>query len=263
MVDRQRQTFTLLFVVTILPLLALRPAAVMAQENGDSASAVQFNGHSFALPHSLADGFTAFVIDEPTEAVDGSDSPQPPRTEFRLLAYSDTAADSRPVGWVSVYTVGDLEAYPAYAQYERLRDILSERPDLSDETTLPTLYPYQRSALPPERYSEFFVNAAYLESGDYRGITFIYGRVIHLGDHQPILFYRLYFEGISSDEQRYLSAQVEGLPELIEPLEEVSDLDEYISQARALFDEPVDEAVLAWLEQANVMFTSFEYSAQL
>lgn len=248
-------------VVMFVALVALLPAPVNAQEEGEAARAVQFDSHSFLLPSSLADGFSAFVIDHPTEYIDGDD-PQPPRAEFRLQWYTDLVAASPAVGWVSVYTASDLQDFPAYEQYERLLDLLNERPDLSEQDTLPTLYPYQRAALSPDMYTEFFVNAAYLESAGYRGITFIYGRVLHLGDRQPIVFYRVYFEGISSDDQRYLSAQVEGLPELTESLEGVIDLEEYMTQVQALFHEPVDEAVIAWLHPANVMFSSFDYAAR-
>ncbi len=242
-------------MVMLLLLGALVSSLVKAQEEDEVGIEVQFNGHSFELPRSIADGFTAFVIDQPTEALDGSDAPQPPRTEFRLLTYTDSVEIPPATGWVSVYTVEDLEGSAAY---EQLRDLLDERPDLIGEATLPTLYPYQRSALSPENYTEFFTNAAYLEAEGYQGITYVYGRAIHVGDNEPILFYRVYFEGISSDGQRYLSAQVEGPAALIEPLEGVTAIDEYITQAKALFNESTDEDVIAWLSQAELMFSSFD-----
>lgn len=246
------------FVAIALVLGVLMPTAARAQ---DDVSPAGFDGHSFDLPRSLADGFTAFIVREPTDALEGDD-PQPPRTEFRLQLYTDEIAVPPAVGWVNVYNVSDLQDYAAYAQYQRLRDLLDERPDLSAEDTLPTLYPYQRSALPPEWYQELFVNAAYLESKGYRGITFIYGRAIRVGEGRaPFMFYRVYFEGISLDDQRYLSAQVEGTAELLEPLEGITDHDEYTAQARALFHEPDDDAIAAWLNQANLLFSSFDYAS--
>lgn len=255
----RRQAVAVLFVALIGSFAVLIPVEVEAQED---LSPVGFDGHKFDLPRSFADGFTAFVIDQPTEALQG-DNPQPPRTEFRLLPYTDEGANSAAVGLVSVYTASDLAGYAAYKQYVRLHDLLSARPDLTAEEPLPTLYPYQQSVLPPDRYSEFFVNATYLDSEGYQGITFIYGRVIHISeDRAPVMFYRVYFEGISLDEQRYLSAQVEGMPELLESLQSITDYDEYMFQARALFHQPSDEAVVAWLNQSNLLFTSFDYVAQ-
>lgn len=243
-------------LLLLVMVLSLAVFTVKAQDDEDSSVSVQFDGHSFALPRDLANGFSAFVVDAPTE-IPGGDI-QPPRTEFRLQLYTNTVDTSPAVGWVNVYDVGVLEGY---AQYAQLRDLLSERPDLSTVEALPTLYPYQRSALPTERYTEFFVNAAYLETAAYQGITFIYGRVIHVANSQSILFYRVYFEGISLDEQRYLSAQVEGLPSLTAPLEGITAPDEYLAQAKVLFGEPTDEAVIAWLTQANSLFASFDYGA--
>lgn len=255
----QRQPFILLFVIMIL--IVHMPALIKAQEDDtENTVQVQFNGHVFLLPTSLADGFSAFLIDQPTPYPDGSDTLQPPRTEFRLQMHSDTVNTQPAVGWINVYDVDDLEDHAAYDQYERLRDLLTERPDLNAEAILPTLYPYQRSALSPDLYTEFFVNAAYIESADYRGITFIYGRVIHANNRQPILFYRVYFEGISSDGQRYLSAQIEGLPGLITSLDGVTDPDDYLAQAQALFHNPTDDAVIAWFQQAELMFASFDYT---
>ncbi len=72
-----------------------------------------------------------------------------------------------------------------------------------------------------------------------------------MGDSAPLMFYRLYFEGLSSDDQRYLSAQVEGQQELLESLEGITDREEYITQARAMFQEPADEAVIAWLQSGE------------
>lgn len=258
---KPHKTFTSLLVALLTSLIALVPTALHAQEDVGSASAVQFNGHSFALPRSLADGFSAFIVDEPTAYLENS-SLQPPRTEFRLEIYMVEAGAPPAVGWINVYNVSDLEGFAAQEQYERLSDLLNERPDLGEQETLPTLYPYQKSALPPDRYREFFVNASYMESEGYRGITFIYGRAIHIGNSPSVLFYRVYFEGISADGERYLSAQVEGLPDLTDPLDEVSDPDEYFTQAQALFHEPTDEAIVAWLEPANRLFSSFGYAGE-
>lgn len=258
---RQRQPLVLFFVMMIFVIRL--PVIIRAQEHASTDTVqVQFNGHAFQLPNSIADGFSAFIIDQPTPSPDGSETLQPPRTEFRLQMYSETVNTQPAVGWINVYDVDDLEDHAAYDQYKRLRDLLTERPDLNAEESLPTLYPYQRSALSPDTYTEFFVNAAYLESADYSGITFVYGRVIHANNRQPILFYRVYFEAISSDEQRYLSAQIEGLPGLITSLDGVTDAEDYITQARALFHEPTDEAVIAWLQQVELLFTSFDYTPQ-
>lgn len=255
---KRHKTFASLLVVLLTSLFALVPAGIQAQEDAGATLAVQFNGHSFALPRALADGFSAFVVDESTAYLENS-SLQPPRTEFRLEMYTNEVG-APAVGWINVYNASDLEGFAAQEQYDRLLDLLNERPDLSEQETLPTLYPYQKSALPPDRYREFFVNASYLETEGYRGITFIYGRAIHIGNSQPVLFYRIYFEGISANGERYLSAQVEGLPDLTDPLEEVTDPDEYFTQAQALFHEPTDEAIIAWLEPANALFSSFDYS---
>lgn len=255
---RQHKANVLLFVAMMVIVVAFMPVTIKAQEESSSTT-VQFNGHIFNLPDSIANGITAFIIDEPTEQP-GGDAFQPPRTEIRLIPYTREAAPPA-VGWVNVYAIGDLEGNPAYEQYEQLRGLLSERPDLNIEETLPTLYPYQQSALAPDQYSEVLINAAYLDSVGYRGITYLYGRVIQLGDSAPLMLYRLYFEGISSDDQRYLSAQVEGQQELLESLEGIHDRDEYINQVRTLFEEPTDEAVLAWLNQANLLFSSFDYAA--
>lgn len=254
-----RQRYVLLVVV--LTFVSLFGSAVNAQDDGSSVIQAQFNGHRFDIPRGLADGFTAFVIDEASNYPDGADSTQPPRTEFRLLNYTDAVGSQVPIAWVNVFDASILEGYPEYEKYEHLRDLLSSRPDLNTQETLPTLYPYQTSALPPENYTELFMNAAYLDSESYSGITFIYGRVVHLGDSKPILFYRVYFEGISSDNQHYLSAQVEGLQELTEPLDDIRNVDEYITQTKALFHEPADETIMAWLSQANVMFSSFADAA--
>lgn len=254
------KTFTSLLVVLLMSLFALVPTALHAQEDVASASEVQFNDHTFALPRSLADGFSAFIVDEPTAYLENS-SLQPPHTEFRLEMYTNEVGAPPPVGWINIYNASDLESFAAQEQYERLLALLSERPNLSEQETLPTLYPYQKSALPPDRYREFFVNASYLETEGYSGITFIYGRAIHIGNSPSVLFYRVYFEGISADGERYLSAQVEGLPDLTDPLEEVTDPDEYFTQAQALFHEPTDENVVAWLEPAQLLFSSFGYTA--
>ena len=259
---RQRQRLTLFSLVLLLFCFALVPAVIRAQEEDDATLSVQFAGHSFTLPRGIADGIAAYSIAQPTASLNGGDALQPPRTEFRLLTYTDTFETPPAAGWVSVYNAADLQGYAASEQYERLRALLSERLSLNDQEMLPTLYPYQQSFLPPDRYTELFVNAAYLEAEGYHGITFIYGRVLHLGSSQPVLFYRIYFEGLSSDDQRYLSAQVEGLPELTASLEGITDVDEYVSGVRALFDEPTDAAVIAWVRQANEMFSSFDYSLQ-
>lgn len=255
---KPRKTYAFLFVVLLLSSLALVPISIQAQDDTTAAITVQFNGHSFTLPRTLADGFSAFVVDEATAYLENN-SLQPPRTEFRLEAYT-TEVGTPAVGWVNVYDVSDLEGFAAQQQYERLSDLLNDHPDLSEQETLPTLYPYQRSALPPDRYHEFFVNASYLETEGYQGITFIYGRAIHVGNNQPVLFYRVYFEGISADGERYLSAQVEALPDLTDPLDEVTDPDDYFAQAQAFFDDPTDEKIVAWLEQANLLFSSFGYA---
>jgi hypothetical protein len=237
------------------------PAAMQAQDD-DSATAVQFDSHTFELLRTLADGVSAFVVDAPTDSLDGGDSLQPPRTEFRLQIYTDTIPAPAAVGWINVYDASDLENFPAHEQYERLLQLLREHPNLNDEQSLPTLYPYQRSALPPDRYTEFFTNASYFDSEGYRGITFIYARVIPAGsDREPIMFYRVYFEGISLDEQRYLSAQVEGQQELIEPLDKITDVDEYIAQAKTLFNTSADNDISAWMQDARSLFSSFGYAA--
>ncbi len=256
-----KQTHILLFVV-VLSLGVLIAPTLRAQDDDSSIVPAQFNGHTFDIPRSLADGFSAFVIDEPSAYPDGADSIQPPRTEFRLLPYTDTASGAIPAAWVNIYTVSGLESYPEYQQYKQLHDLLSNRPDLNTQEALPTLYPNQISALSPDNYTGFFVNAAYLDSDAYNGITFIYGRVIHLGNRQPILFYRVYFEGISTDSERYVSAQVEGLQEFTEILEGVTNVEDYITQVKAMFHEPIDADIIAWLGQANVLFSSFDYVAQ-
>lgn len=259
--DGRPQTFTSVLIV-LLSLVALMPVALNAQDDDESTESVHFAGHAFELPRSIANGFSAFIVDEATATAGSRDSLQPPRTEFRLLVYSDVVAASPAVGWVNIYNRADLEPYDAYAQYERLQGLLSERPDLGAETSLPTLYPYQRSVVAPDRYSEFFVHADYLETAGYQGISFVYGRVIYAGDRQSVLFYRVYFEGMSHDGQRYLSSQIEGSQDLIESLDSIIDRDEYVAQAQALFNQPTDEAIIAWIDRAQRMFSSFDYNAQ-
>ncbi|MCA0454060.1 MAG: hypothetical protein LCI00_08815 [Chloroflexi bacterium] len=244
-----------LLALSLMPLIT-----VNAQDAAGSAVAVQFNGHAFDLPRQLADGFSAFVIDEASAYPDNADNTQPPRTEFRLLAYSEEAGSSLPVAWINIFNASDLANYPEYAAFEQLYDILRKRPDLSTEPVLPTLYPYQASALPPESYTAFFINAAYLDTETYNGITFIYGRVVQIGDSKPVLFYRVYFEGISTDQRRYVSAQVEGLQELVRSLEGVTNGDDYLTQTKALFQEPTQPDIIAWLDQARLMFSSFSYA---
>jgi hypothetical protein len=254
----RRQSLTSWLVVVLWFFVVFKPGAVNAQD--DQTVPVQFAGHSFLLPRSLADGFSAFIVSEPTSTTSGADSLQPPRTEFRLQWYTAEVATPRAVGWVNIYDASDLQEGSANAQYMRLQYLLSERPNLTTETALPTLYLYQQSAVSSDRYSEFFVNAGYLEAAGYQGITFVYGRVIHANERQSVLFYRVYFEGLSPDGQRYLSAQVEGTQELIASLDGITDLEEYVDQAQALFSDPVDANVVAWLAQANTIFASFDYA---
>jgi hypothetical protein len=245
-----RHGILLLLSMLILPVMHAQEATVID---------VQFNGHQFNLPLNIADGFSAFVMGEPTGSFNEPDTLIPPRTEFRLLRYSDSLESSAPVGWVSVYQVSDMNGYAHYEQYQHLRDVLDERPDLSLLETLPTVYPYQASALPPDYYSEFFVNTSYLESDGYHGITFIYGRVIQVGSSRPVVFYRVYFEGISADNMRYISEQVEGSPRFMDALEEITDSEAYLIAVQELLDAPVDDAIIAWIAAANEMFISFDY----
>lgn len=256
----RRQTYMLQLVAMLLAFVVWMPAAAHAQD--DQTVPVQFASHSFLLPHSLADGFSAFIVNEPSATTSGGDSLQPPRTEFRLQWYTAEVATTRAVGWVNIYDARDLQEGDATTHYMRLQYLLSERPDLSAETALPTLYPYQQSAVSPDRYTEFFVNADYLDAAGYHGVTFVYGRVIHVGERQSVLFYRVYFEGLSPDGRRYLSAQVEGMQDLIVSLDEIADRDEYIAQAQALFAEPVNDNIIAWLERARTLFASFDYMGQ-
>lgn len=250
-----------MFRYVILLIVFLFSLTTMVRSDDDELINVNFNDHMFDLPRSIADGFTAFVIDDASENPTAGGFIQPPRTEIRLFDYIDMTT-RQDAGWVNVYEREDLIGYTAFETYEQLRDLLEQRPNLNIMETLPTLYPFQMSELEPDQYREFFTNATYIQSEGYQGITFVYGRGLIFDGEVATVLYRVYFESVSADGERYLSAQVEGFVDFDEVFADATFAgpDDYMEAVVALFNNPDNPVIIDWLMQAERMFVSFDYA---
>ena len=194
----KRQTVILLPLLFVAFVLLQGVQALGQSDETGALKTVSFEGHTLRYSPTLAN---QIIILDNEAGIDEADIEQPPHIEIAL-----TYVGNVPSGAVRFYRVADIADDAAGDQIQALRRLLAERPDLDEQTELPTLHPFMSAENISLSTVTFVSQARYFETAGYDGIVFINGRHYKTSSSEPAGLYRLTFEGLSADENWYVSA---------------------------------------------------------
>lgn len=158
-------------VAALLAGLGLRPAA--AQDSG--ANRVSYNGVSFEFDPSLAYGVIAEVVPPDPPELEQPGGPTPGHLRFTLINRQGVEGAAFDVPHVWLFTPTDFASYPFFqAEFDALRGLLDERPDLASYTAVATDSSRNLPFLPVQAAAQVIrARPEYLEGAGWRGVSYL------------------------------------------------------------------------------------------
>ncbi|MCC7207553.1 MAG: META domain-containing protein [Anaerolineae bacterium] len=200
---KARMMLLLVFAVVAMPV-GLMPAA--AQDSG--ANRVSYNGVSFEFDPSLAYGVIAEVVPPEPPELEGPGGPLPGHLRFTLINRQGVEGGAFDAPNVWIFTTSEFARYPFYqTEFDALRGILDERPDLTDYLAVVTDGSRNLPFLPVVPAAQVIRGQpAYIEGAGWRGVRYL---TVYRQDVSPFMAndFRYTLQALT-DDGRYLAVSV-------------------------------------------------------